>query len=365
MREAMIPTPFKSNHASNIMPLNNGDLLCAWFGGSREGSPDIYILISRLKKGATEWTEPEIISEDPTRSEQNPVIFVDPDERIWLFYTAQLGTDQSTSVVRYRISTDKGYSWSEVKTIFNKPGSFIRQPLIVTDSFEWLFPMYYSIRSKDSPWFGMDYSVVKISPDQGRSWKEYEVPFSTGLVHMNVVKLKDGRLKGFFRSRKADRIYASTSADNGRTWFRPLPTELPNNNASMQATVLNNGHLAIVFNNINADRYPVRSSVPPWIDANDAVGSSKDKESLAVWGVPRAPLTIAISEDEGETWPYKRDLETDASKLPEGDNEGKSKGEFSYPSIKQTPDGKIHITYTYLRHAIKYVCITEDWIGGE
>ena len=38
--------------------------------------------------------------------------------------------------------------------------------------------------------------------------------------------------------------------------------------------------------------------------------------------------------------------------------------EYSYPSIKQTDDGMIHITYTYFRQYIKYVCITEEWVRG-
>ena len=36
--------------------------------------------------------------------------------------------------------------------------------------------------------------------------------------------------------------------------------------------------------------------------------------------------------------------------------------EFSYPSIVQGPDGRLHIAYTVYRQAIKYVTVTEDWI---
>ena len=38
--------------------------------------------------------------------------------------------------------------------------------------------------------------------------------------------------------------------------------------------------------------------------------------------------------------------------------------EFSYPSIKQTADGTLHIAYTYWRQKIKYVRVSEDWVKG-
>lgn len=35
--------------------------------------------------------------------------------------------------------------------------------------------------------------------------------------------------------------------------------------------------------------------------------------------------------------------------------------EYSYPSIAQTPDGMLHIAYTYFRRAIKYVRVKPEW----
>ena len=36
--------------------------------------------------------------------------------------------------------------------------------------------------------------------------------------------------------------------------------------------------------------------------------------------------------------------------------------EFSYPTLLQSPDGYIHISYTYNRDTIKYVKFKESWI---
>src|SRR5512136_596267 len=77
--EAFIPTPCVQNHAGFILPLGNGDLGCAWFGGTQEGIPDISIHFSRLRPGATGWTPAVRLSDDPTRSEQNPLLFHAPE----------------------------------------------------------------------------------------------------------------------------------------------------------------------------------------------------------------------------------------------------------------------------------------------
>ena len=53
----------------------------------------------------------------------------------------------------------------------------------------------------------------------------------------------------------------------------------------------------------------------------------------------RHTLAATVSEDEGRTWAFKRHLEHDMS--------GPDGGSYSYPSIVQTHDGLIHVTYSY------------------
>ncbi|PKL20209.1 MAG: glycosyl hydrolase, partial [Spirochaetae bacterium HGW-Spirochaetae-4] len=71
--EAYLPTDTVQNHASNVLPMPNGDLLCTWFAGTQEGMSDISIYVARLKAGTQTWSTPEKVSDDPARSEQNPV----------------------------------------------------------------------------------------------------------------------------------------------------------------------------------------------------------------------------------------------------------------------------------------------------
>lgn len=86
---AMLPCACPQNHAANLLPLDDGSLMCVWFGGSQEGKADISIWGSRLAPGSDRWSEAVKLSDDPDRSEQNPVLFQAPDNVLWLLWTAQ------------------------------------------------------------------------------------------------------------------------------------------------------------------------------------------------------------------------------------------------------------------------------------
>ena len=372
---ADIPSPCVQNHAANLMPLPNGDLACVWFGGSQEGKSDISIYFSRLPAGKSCWTPAVKLSDDDTRSEQNPILFPAPDGRLWLLYTAQKSGNQDTSIIRYRISEDNGQTWQPVGVLFDKAGTFVRQPVVVLDNGNWLVPVFYCRTRPGEKWVGDDdISAVHISSDQGHSWREVEVPGSVGCVHMNIEKLPDGTLLALFRSRWADNIYASRSSDGGNTWSEPASTGLPNNNSSIQFTCLANGHLALVFNDISAAQATERrvslydeieddetESLKPAVTAEKMV---KTDARTAFWGTPRAPMTLAISEDGGRTWPFKRNLEVGDGYCMTNNSELQLNREYSYPSIKQTEDGVLHIAYTFYRQKIRYARVREDWVKG-
>ena len=80
--------PFASAHASTIAETPEG-LVAAWFGGTREGAPDVGIWVSRRVKGA--WTSPgEVatgVQSDGTRHPcWNPVLFPAPGGPLVLFF---------------------------------------------------------------------------------------------------------------------------------------------------------------------------------------------------------------------------------------------------------------------------------------
>jgi predicted neuraminidase len=371
--EAFLPSPCVQNHAANMMPLPSGDIGCVWFGGTQEGIPDISVYFSRLIAGQDRWSEPVRLSDDPTRSEQNPILFPAPEASLWLLWTAQISGNQDTAIVRRRISTDNGRNWGPTETLFDRVGAsgvFVRHPPTVLDNGDILLPIFYCNARPGEKWVGgYDTSAVRISGDGGKTWQEYPVPDSTGCVHMDVSQLQDGSLLALFRSRWADNIYGSRSEDRGRTWSAPTPTALPNNNSSIQYTQLANGHLALVFNDINAEGITeLRASLYDDIEDESDAGLKEPVAQpgvrQAVWGVPRAPMTLAISEDGGRTWPYKRNLEVGDGYCMTNNSREQLNREYSYPSIKQGPDGVLHIAFTYFRQAIKYVRVAEAWVRG-
>nr|WP_319483368.1 sialidase family protein [uncultured Cohaesibacter sp.] len=348
-----IPTPCLSNHASNLMELENGDLLCTWFGGSMEGSSDISIYLSRFDKAAGAWSEAVKMSDDEDRSEQNPALFRHPSGQIWLLYTAQLKTDQGTAIVRMRRSDNNGTNWGPIETLFDREGTFIRHPPVVNPEGKLLLPIWFSSMKNA---FGDDRSLVQISGDGGVSWALQEVPHSEGCVHMNI--MPSCRV-AFYRRRRADNIFRSVSSDGGLSWSVPEATPLPNNNSSIQALECSDGRLLIIYNHISAAGRESESPVPPWVQDKQAFLAECDVTgNSAIWGVPRNPLIIASSTDLGKSWTEELVVEEDAHLLSAHDKKGAFRGDYSYPSIIETSDGRLQISYSYLRDYIKHVTLT-------
>jgi predicted neuraminidase len=108
------------------------------------------------------------------------------------------------------------------------------------------------------------------------------------------------RRGGDYEKRNDGFIVRSESHDGGRTWSEGVDTSFPNPNAAVDVVRLRNGHLILVFNDSNSQR---------------------------------TPLTVALSLDNGKTFPYRRNI-------AEGPKD------FAYPYAIQTRDDKIHVIYT-------------------
>jgi predicted neuraminidase len=360
---SFIPSTTAQCHASNMLLLDNGDVLCAWFGGTQEGKKDISIYTARLSSRTRQWSDSQQATFDGTRSEQNPVLFKTPSGELWLMYTSQNNGDQDSAVVKQQTTRDEGQTWSSPTVLFSDPGTFIRQPMIILDGGEWLIPTFKCRTEPGTRWVGNDdISAVRVSYDQGKTWLEREVPNSFGAVHMEVQRVKDGSYLGLFRSRWADNIYMSTSP-NALDWTEPKPTALPNPNSGICFDVFPSGRILVVYNHSSKAK-AVEQREGLYDDVKEEGDNRQNQQSKhggrqAFWGAPRAPLCLAWSDDDGKTWD-RRVIEEGDGYCMTNNSEQKLNRELSYPSMALSPDGMVHIAFTFWRQKIKYIQV---WPG--
>jgi predicted neuraminidase len=295
--------PFRSCHASTIVEINNGELLSAWFGGSGEGHPDVAIWMSRRDQNG--WSKPEELVREPGTATYNPVLFRAPNHVLWLFY--KFGDSPTSWTGAYLTSPDDGRTWSgPVHLPAGLYGPIKNKPLILPNGTIVAGTSVESYRSW-SCW-------VERSTDNGHTWSR-QGPIiypgvEYGIIQPTLVPISGPRLRMFVRStERIGRICYADSDDDGVTWTIAKPTTLPNPNSGIDALRLKDGRLLLVYNHARTGR---------------------------------SPLNVGVSEDDGVTWTNFLALES-------------GPGEFSYPAIIQCLDGKIHITYTYLRQRIKHV----------
>ncbi|MCR8725650.1 sialidase family protein [Frigidibacter sp. ROC022] len=355
-REALLPSPCVQNHAA-FLAWRAGRLDCLWFAGSLEGKSDISVLRSTLIDD--EWRPAEQLSDDPDRSEQNPVQFSAPDGRVLLLHTAQPGGNQDACLLRMR---EIGQPPRDLPL---PPGTFIRAPIHLRSDGAWLLPLFRCVPRPGQRWTGShDSAALAISEDAGATWRQVEVPESTGCVHMTLVPLGTGRLAAFFRRRQSDFVHRTESADGGESWSVPKPTDVPNNNSSISVIRLRDGRIAMAGNPVNAAMHP---------DRRDSLYDELEEDSRPqasggcnpIWGVPRAPMTLCLSGDAGRSFPRRIIVEDGPGTcLTNNSLDGRNK-EMSYPSLVEAPDGSLDLAYTYHRRAIKHVRLSSEWLDAQ
>jgi predicted neuraminidase len=365
--EAFLASPVVHNHASFLHWLPDGTLACAWFGGTLEGKPDIFIHLATLAPGADSWTKADRVSDDTKRSEQNPVIFADPASgSLGLFHTAQPGGRQEECEVRFRPLdlTASGMRSGVPRTLDLPRGSFVRAPLVVRDDGAWMLPLFLCKVLPGARWTGShDTAAVAVSLDRGATWSLVDVPDSIGCVHMTITPLEGDRLAAFFRRRQADFVYRTESADGGRSWSPAEPTDLPNNNSSIAAIRLRDGRVALLCNPVSAaqssDR---RASLYDELGEEDDGRADPAGGAAAIWGVPRAPLSLCLSTDGGRTFPLRRIVDDGPGTCLSNNALDGLNHELSYPAMVEDAAGGLHLAYTFHRRAIKYVRLAPDWL---
>ena len=117
---------FKANHGSSITELPDKTMLCAWYAGSYECSPDSHIYSSRYDPVQKNWSAPVVLAGDreraegrilPTKIVGNVALHVDDEGIVWAFYAAIPLGGWTAARVDYRTSKDGGLTWARPKTL--------------------------------------------------------------------------------------------------------------------------------------------------------------------------------------------------------------------------------------------------------
>ena len=356
-------------HASCVVECPNGDLIAVWYENGKQLPPphfsdagdksdDVRIGGAYLAQGNSEWSAPFVMFDTFGASDNNPCLVVDADERLWLVHATLIGVPENSwgsALVNYRIAVDYmrpgAPDWSIEQILVPRPigledaikgamperaqtrdgideiiAKRLTDPLKVR--LGWMPRVHPFVRSDGAvliPLANENYGIVAmaITEDGGQTWSMSNAVPLAGLEQPSVAEAPDGRLVAFFRSADDEpRVRRSESTDGGVTWSTPELTELVHPFSGLEIVYLRNGHLLLIYN---------------------------DKEQS-----PRDRLAVIISDDDGETWKWKRHLE---------DTPG---GRFDYPSIIQSKDGTLHATYSYNLKTVKHVHFNEAWVqAGE
>ena len=317
--------PFPEAHASTIVETKKGDLVVAYFGGTKERNPDVCIWVSRKPKSANEWTTPVMAADgvfgDKRYACWNPVLYEMPNGELWLFFKIGASVGEWTGWLTK--SKDGGRTWSRreplpdgfLGPVKNKP-ELINGRLLCPSSTEndgWRFHMeIYDLKTKTWKYVPVE-STEAIKTDDNKL-------HPIDCIQPSILKLKDGRLQVLMRTHNA-RLATSFSSDGGDTWTPVALSDVENNQSGTDAVTLSDGRHVLIYNNF--------ATLP-----------------LTKKG-PRTPLSIAISDD-GTNWRHALTLEDSPI------------DQYSYPAIIQGRDGTLHCVYTWRRQRIAYKQIDPD-----
>lgn len=361
----MFPVQDKHVHSSSIVECPNGDLLATWFYGSGERqSNDVRVQGARLKKGADAWGPVFEMADTPDLPDCNPVLFIDAQEKLWLFWMVVHTNLWERTILKYKTSVDyqgEGapvWNWQDI--ILLKPGEkfaeslkagfkaigypepmwaayaeaytdmlnnnasdpiktdigwMTRTPILTLKSGRILIPLYSD---------GYNVSLAAYSDDGGATWTASKPIVGLGNIQPAIVERKDGTLMAYMRDNGVEpkRIIEASSADGGETWTIGTDMIFPNPGASVSACDLGAGRWVLVYNDAERGRHN---------------------------------LAIALSEDEGKTWPFKRMIES---------SEDQSQS-YGYPTVLRGSDGNIHLSYSYRGPegaTILYNSLSVDWV---
>ncbi len=372
--ELIFPLESWHNHGSCVVVCPNGDLLVCWFHGSGERQEDdVLIRGARWVKATGKWTEPFLMADTPEFPDTNCAMIIDPKGRLWLMWPTIQANTWESALMKYKVSSDymqpegaPKWDYLEVMHVKHSPDfeakikakteEYVGLPQPWPDRIQqWADNNYKQAADKLTSrlgWFtrahpkfladgrllvglysdGFSVSLVGITDDLGATWKYSEPIVGGGNIQPSFAVRKDGTIVNYMRDNgpAPKKVHVSESTDRGETWSKVYDhPELPNPGAGLELANLNDGDWVCIYNDLPTGRHS---------------------------------LVVALSDDEGKSWKWKRHIE-----LREA-----GEGAFHYPSITQDDQGMIHATYSYFidkpregevkGKSIKYAAFNKEWI---
>jgi len=302
--------PFKECHASTLVSLDDGNFLVAWFGGTKEKDPDVAIWMSKGKPG--NWSAPRQIMKIRQDAHWNPVLFKDEKGTVYLYF--KVGKEIPVWETWVTHSTDGGVNWSQPEELVTGDkggrGPVRNKPVILSDG-SWIAGASHEE--------GLWEVFIDRSEDNGKTWQA--TPYialdrngftGKGVIQPTLWESAPGKVHLLVRSTNG-KIYRSDSDDYGKTWRAFYATDMPNNNSGIDLVKLADGTLVLAYNPVSGN----------WAS--------------------RSALNLAVSYDNGLTWPQQFVVENDAD----------TRAEYSYPAIIANGNC-VTLTYTWKRQRIAF-----------
>lgn len=309
-----------------------GRLWAVWYGGPTPAEDqNNYVVLAISKDHGETWSD-EILAIDPDGPGPvrafDPEIWLAPDGKIWLFWAQNSVENRNSTCGVWAMTAVEAEGpasqWSAPRRLCD--GVMMCKPLVLSSG-EWALPVSFWHRRD-----GRNAAMV-VSEDQGQTWRErgaVDVPPAVRDhdEHMLVERL-DGTLWILVRTKYG--IGESVSEDGGRSWSALQPAGIPHARSRFFIRRLTSGNLLLVRHE------PA--------DAAYASLSSRGK---------RSHLTAFLSEDDGQTWPWRLSLD--------------ERHGVSYPDGDQAEDGMIYITHDFDRCGRREILATsfreDDILAG-
>lgn len=281
------------NSEGDFVTLKDGRILYVYSrytGGSSSDHAPAFLAGRYSSDGGITWTTKDdvILANEGEMNVMSVTLLRLQNNAIALFYLRKNST--SDCIPMMRISNDEAKSWSNaIPVITDKPGYFVLNNDRVIQLNDGRLIMAVALHNiPGGKWNNQGDLYCYISVDNGQTWHtSARVPNTTNIITQEpgVIELKDGRIMMYIRASGGFQ-QLSFSSDRGETWSHIQPGNIPSplSPATIQK-IPGTDHWLLVWNNNDGSKPEIKDC--------------------------RTPLTAAISEDQGRTWKFIRNIRED------------------------------------------------------